>query len=99
MRPKLNMLALVWCRARDPQAGGAETNPFEQAERWVGDGYRVVVVYSDNVVTRRRYSVAVRAWTEKFSRESCAEETLEVPHASGARRPYHAIDSRTNLAA
>jgi glycosyltransferase involved in cell wall biosynthesis len=37
---------------------------------------------------RRRYSAAARAWAESFSWVSCAQETLEVLHASGYSQPY-----------
>jgi glycosyltransferase involved in cell wall biosynthesis len=43
----LNILALNWRCSRHPQAGGAETNLFEQAKRWVKEGHEVTVFCSD----------------------------------------------------
>ncbi len=45
--PPLNILTLNWRCTRHPQAGGAETNLFEQAKRWVEDGHKVTVFCSD----------------------------------------------------
>lgn len=45
--PKLRVLALNWRCLRHPQAGGSEINLFEQARRWVRDGYQVTIVCAD----------------------------------------------------
>ncbi len=44
---KTRILALNWRCIRHPQAGGAETNIFEQARRWVADGHDVTIVCAD----------------------------------------------------
>ena len=43
----ISILALNWRCTRHPQAGGAEMNLFEQAERWVKAGNEVTVFCSD----------------------------------------------------
>jgi glycosyltransferase involved in cell wall biosynthesis len=47
MTPPISILALNWRCTRHPQAGGAEMNLFEQAERWVEAGNEVTVFCSD----------------------------------------------------
>lgn len=47
MSGPLGILALNWRCARHPQAGGSETNLFEQARRWVAGGDRVTVFCAD----------------------------------------------------
>ncbi len=44
---KLRILALNWRCTRHPQAGGAETNIFEQARWWVANGHDVTIVCAD----------------------------------------------------
>lgn len=46
MKP-LKILALNWRCFRHPQAGGGETNLFEQANRWARDGHQVTVLAGD----------------------------------------------------
>lgn len=41
---KLRILALNWRCLHHPQAGGSETNLFEQANRWVRDGHEVTLL-------------------------------------------------------
>ncbi|HEU4323201.1 MAG TPA: glycosyltransferase family 4 protein [Roseiflexaceae bacterium] len=41
---RLRILALNWRCLRHPQAGGSETNLFEQAGRWVRDGHEVTLL-------------------------------------------------------
>ncbi|GAB4200449.1 MAG: glycosyltransferase family 4 protein [Roseiflexaceae bacterium] len=41
---KLRILALNWRCLRHPQAGGSETNLFEQASRWARDGHEVTLL-------------------------------------------------------
>lgn len=43
----LRVLALNWRCPRHPQAGGSETNLFEQARRWTAAGHQVTVFCSD----------------------------------------------------
>ncbi|WP_424950990.1 glycosyltransferase family 4 protein [Deinococcus sp.] len=43
----MRILALNWRCFRHPQAGGGETNLFEQAERWAAQGHRVTVLCGD----------------------------------------------------
>jgi len=47
MRNSLRILALNWRFIRDPQAGGAEINLYEQARRWVRDGHQVTITCAD----------------------------------------------------
>ncbi|MCU0492215.1 MAG: glycosyltransferase family 4 protein [Chloroflexaceae bacterium] len=53
MQPTLRILALNWRCLRHPQAGGAETCIFEQAQCWARDGHNVTVVTAD---PGRRYA-------------------------------------------